>query len=564
MATTLSNILLEKEILLESGTNELELLVFDVADYTFGINVAKVREVMPTAEITGLPRSHSSVRGVFNLRNEVIPCVSLRDHLGVGTTHENPESTMILTDLNQQQTAFLVDGVERIRRLSWENVLAVPALEALATVPVTALARCEDRLVVMLDFEKILDDVTNQYFRTDAVENPLGLLRQELRILFVEDSPTVREAIGNTLRASGYTQTLFFPNGDEAWRWMVQRFEETGRLEDVGDLVISDIEMPQVDGLHLTKRIKGHPELKELPVLLYSSIVTADNEKKGRAVGADAQVSKPELKEVVRLADELISTTQRENRAAALRKITQAARTQEEAPAEPPAAKGPTTPEPPPQQADPPAPTPEDLQSPPAPASEAPAPPLPRRELPVASPAQAEVFPTTPEPAERPTREEPTLAPEEIETRDSAARPFGGASSYPTDERPAPEGVDVWLWGTFRRELTGHVATLGDILERSQWGDRTDELFRQTARTLHTVKSAAMVIPLDQVTTCTHLTETLMEAAREDRQKWPQEALQRYLEWLDQLLSPPDADIGAALRSGHQLEQWLKGSNNAE
>ena len=533
MATTLSNILLEKEILLESGTNELELLVFDVADYTFGINVAKVREVMPTAEITSLPRSHSSVRGVFNLRNEVIPCVSLRDHLGVGTAHENPESNMILTDLNQQQTAFLVDGVERIRRLSWENVLSVPALEALAEVPITALARCEDRLVVILDFEKILDDVTDQYFRTDAVENPLGLLRQELRILFVEDSPTVREAIGNTLRASGYTQTLFFCNGDEAWRWIARRFEETGRPEDVGDLVISDIEMPQVDGLHLTKRIKGHPELKELPVLLYSSIVTADNEKKGWAVGADAQVSKPELKEVVRLADELISTAQRENRAAALRKITEAARTQEEAPAEPPAAGGSITPDLPPQQVDPPAPT----------------------------PAQAEVFPTTPEPAEHPTRQEPALAPEEIEMPTSAARPFGEASSYPTDGRQAPEGVDVGLWETFRRELTGHVATLRGMLDRSQWGDRTDELFHQTARTLHTIKSAAMVIPLDQVTTCTHLTETLMEAAREDRQKWPREALQRYLEWLDQILSPPDGDVGAALWSGRQLEQWLKGSN---
>ncbi|MBN2474585.1 MAG: chemotaxis protein CheW [Pirellulales bacterium] len=320
--SSLGNILLDKEILLESGTNELELLVFNVSDYTFGINVAKVREVLPTAEITALPRAHHSIRGVFRLRDNVIPVVSLLKHLGIQSQGEHAESNMILTDFNQQQTAFLVDDVERIHRLSWENILSVPGLTALSHTPVTALARCDDRLIVMLDFEMILDEVTEQYFRTDFVDNPLGLPREELRLLLAEDSPTVREAIGNTLRASGYTRLQFFENGAEAWEWMERTLGETGRVEDVGDLVISDVEMPQVDGFHLTKRIKGHAQLKRLPVLLYSSIVTPDNRKKGNSVGADAQVSKPELAEVVRLADELISTAQRENRAAALREVT--------------------------------------------------------------------------------------------------------------------------------------------------------------------------------------------------------------------------------------------------
>ena len=149
----MANILLDKEILLESGTNELELLVFDVADYTFGINVAKVREVLPTAEITALPRAHSSIRRrVQCSATNVIPCVSLQDHLGITATSDHSESNMILTDFNQQQTAFLVDGVERIHRLSWENILAVPGLDSLSHTPVTALARCDNRLIVMLDF----------------------------------------------------------------------------------------------------------------------------------------------------------------------------------------------------------------------------------------------------------------------------------------------------------------------------------------------------------------------------------------------------------------------------
>lgn len=114
---SMSNLLLDKEILLESGTNELELLVFNVANYTFGINVAKVREVLPATHITSLPKAHPSICGVFKLRNRVIPCVSLRRHLNITSNSEDSESTMILTDLNGQQTAFFADSVERIHRL---------------------------------------------------------------------------------------------------------------------------------------------------------------------------------------------------------------------------------------------------------------------------------------------------------------------------------------------------------------------------------------------------------------------------------------------------------------
>ncbi|MDZ7619001.1 MAG: chemotaxis protein, partial [Patescibacteria group bacterium] len=345
MSTTMSNLLLDKEILLESGTNELELLVFDVADYTFGINVAKVREVLPTAEITRLPKAHSSVRGVFKLRNRVIPCVSLLDHLGIEPTQPNSESTMILSDFNQQQTAFLVDSVERIHRLSWENILSVPGLEALSHTPVTALARCDNRLIVMLDFEMILDDVTDQYFRTDSVDNPMGLPREKLRIVLAEDSPTVREAVTTTLRNSGYKCLHYFENGAEAWKWIEQQLAKSGGEGDIADLIISDVEMPQVDGFHLTKRIKSHPTLRKVPVLLYSSIITPDNFKKGQAVGADAQIAKPELKRIVALADELIAAAQKEGRAEGLRKVAGMIDTPAESPvqtAKPAAAPTPT------------------------------------------------------------------------------------------------------------------------------------------------------------------------------------------------------------------------------
>ena len=520
--TSLSNILLDKEILLESGTNELEVLVFDVADYTFGINVAKVREVLPSPAITSLPQAHPSIRGVFKLREQVIPCVSLLDHLGIAPDRENSESTLILTDLNQQQTGFLVDDVERIHRLSWENILAVPGLDALAQTPVTALARCSDRLIVMLDFEKVLDDVTDQYFRTQEVDNPMGLPREKLHILLAEDSPTVRQAIGETLRNSGYVNLRSFENGAHAWEWFEQQIEQSGRIEDIGDLLICDVEMPQVDGLHLTKKIKEHPVLKQLPVLLYSSIVTPENRKKGIAVGADAQVSKPELTKVVHMADELIFNSRRDTRAAELKEITRAAQAATESPSDAPPDQGQ------------PSPTAEPTGSTSA-TGEAGS--LSSHES-SSSTAGSPVDQHQPEPSTAPAVELSNPSP---------------ASSV---EAAPPGDVNERLWRTFHRELAGRADDLREQLQHAQERGCDERIFRETARTLHTIKSAAMVIPIDPVTRATHLAESLMEAARGDYRQWPDEGLHRFLAWLDSLVSP-SADINASLADGLNLEAEL-------
>jgi two-component system chemotaxis response regulator CheV len=265
--TRVSNILLDKEILLESGTNELEMLVFTVADFTFGINVAKVREILPAMRITSLPRAHSSIRGVFKLRNQVIPCVSLLDHLNIQPTRSETETVMILADFNQQQTAFLVDEVERIHRLSWENILSVPGIMAMSNTPVTSMARCENRLIVMLDFEMIIDQVTDRFFRQDSVANPDNASRRPAWC-----RPTTPTARGGRHDARERLHQL--------------RSSRTGRClggsaalkvgaEDVCDLLISDVEMPQVDGFHLPAH-QGTPWFPTSPVMLYprSSLLT--------------------------------------------------------------------------------------------------------------------------------------------------------------------------------------------------------------------------------------------------------------------------------------------------
>lgn len=497
------NILLDKEILLESGTNELEILVFDVADLRFGINVAKVREVLPTMPITALAQSHPSIRGVFRLRDQVIPCVSLMEHLNIVPTRDNSESTMILTDFNQQQTAFLVDEVERIHRLSWENILAVPGLMALAQTPVTALARCDERLIVMLDFEMIIDQVTDHYFRTDTVDNPNGLPRETLRILLADDSPSVREAIGNTLRSSGYTDLRFFENGAEAWNWIEGQLQGGGGLESIGDLLISDVEMPQIDGLHLTKRIKSHPQLCDLPVLLYSSIVTPDNHKKGVAVGADAQVSKPELNKVVHLADELIL-----------------------------AARGRSG------------------------SSNSDA----RASIGAAEPS-APVKTGETSALSAPTDEQPAPAPSSAAASEEAQVKRRGKAKPAAQARPstaAPGNVDSHLWGTFRAELQGRVAELRNLQAKNQGQPLDGDHYKEVCRLLHTIKSAAMVVPVHEISRTTHLAESVLEACFADGQRYPHAGLERYASWLDRL-ARGDGDTSALLLAAADVEADLAG-----
>ena len=284
--------------------NEVEVLVFRVGVYRLGINVANVRELLSSQPICQLPKAHPSVVGCFRLRDVVVPCVSLHRHLNQGPRGP-AECNLILTEFNHCQTAFIVDEVERIHRLGWEGILPVLSIATNSSCPVTAVTNLDGSLVAMVDFETITASIspTNQVPAT--VGNPNGVPRDSLRILVVDDSATVRNALRATLANSGYTQVVCFEHGREAWNWIQHCMRDATDVRQVAHVVVSDVEMPSMDGLHLTRKIKEHRQLCELPVVLYSSILTPDNRKKGEAVGADAQITKPELARVVELADEL-------------------------------------------------------------------------------------------------------------------------------------------------------------------------------------------------------------------------------------------------------------------
>ena len=303
MPSAVSNILLENEILLESGTNELEVLVFRVGSYRLGINVAKVSEVLPWQPVTKIPEGHPSIIGCFRLRESVVSCVSLHRHL----KQEPPsdEGKLILAQFNHFQHAYVVDEIERIHRISWEGILPVPELLQRVGAPVTSVAQLDGQLVLMIDFESIAAEIANEVHGSTRVANDSGIPRNKVRILIADDSATVRHALKTTFANSGYTNVTAFEHGRAVWEWLQENAKDAEHVLDVVDLVVSDVEMPSMDGFALTRQIKSDAHLKDLPVVLYSSVLTPANMSKGESVGADAQITKPELGRVVELADRL-------------------------------------------------------------------------------------------------------------------------------------------------------------------------------------------------------------------------------------------------------------------
>ena len=296
----------KQKILLESGTNELEVLVFTLAGQRYGVNVAKVREVVEPIEVTRLPQSHPSVTGVFQLRNTISPLVDLQHCLKLGGLSAHNDGKIVIMEFNDARIGFLVEDVEQIYRVSWKNVAPVPDVEGVHDAPVTAIAHIADDMVLMLDFEKIVFDIGGvDLFAQSAQRVKKKVDRGEQRILIAEDSHVIRGMIKNNLVQAGYQNLTTSSDGQDAWERLESGVSIDGTLPF--DLLITDIEMPRMDGLHLTRRIKEHAQLKVLPVVVFSSLVSSDNVKKCEAVGADAQITNPQLAELVDLLDRLLT-----------------------------------------------------------------------------------------------------------------------------------------------------------------------------------------------------------------------------------------------------------------
>lgn len=296
-------------ILLESGTNELELLEFTVGGQAFGINVAKIRELCPYQTPTPVPNSHKYVEGIFMPRDIIISVIDLAKALGKPTIECNDQSMYIITNFNQLHTAFHVQEVLGIHRVSWTDIVKPDStISGVSSSVATGVVKIGDKIIIILDFEKIVADINPETSLKISEIDIMGEReRHECPILLAEDSALLLEMLKKCLMKAGYTNLIPTCNGQEAWDKLNEIIASGGKVGKDVALVITDIEMPQMDGHHLTKRIKEDSRFTGLPVVIFSSLVNEEMKRKGELLGADAQLSKPEIGSLVEKIDVLLS-----------------------------------------------------------------------------------------------------------------------------------------------------------------------------------------------------------------------------------------------------------------
>ncbi|MBD7983069.1 chemotaxis protein CheV [Sporosarcina sp. Sa2YVA2] len=294
-------------ILLESGTNELEIVEFEMGENRYGINVIKVKEIILPTPITIIPHAHPSIEGIIQLRGEVLPVIDMEKVMGLPKTLGKTEGKYIVAAFNKQQVVFHVHEVSQIHRVSWNQIEKPSELYSDESSQVIGVIKREKDMLLLLDFEKIVLEINpDSGIRIEEVKK-LGVReRSDKRVLIAEDSPLLRKLLNDTLTEAGYANLEFYENGKDALDYLENLVVQGGKVSDNVQLVITDIEMPQMDGHHFTRRIRENKDLSMLPVIIFSSLITDELKHKGMSVGADDQVSKPEIAELVLKMDKYI------------------------------------------------------------------------------------------------------------------------------------------------------------------------------------------------------------------------------------------------------------------
>lgn len=282
-----------------AGHNRFEMLLFKIGRRHFGINVFKIREVIRSPRVTVMPDSRPGVRGIAHLRDQTIPIIDLAQ--AIRSTEHGDAGSVVITEYNRTVQGFLVDEVDRIVNVSWEDVLPPPQHIADRGY-VTAVTRVDGVLVQILDVEKVLAEVMGDPLPLDPNFEHGAAPAQRNRLLVVDDSSVARNQIHRTLEPAGWDVTVA-KNGEEALAWLHDSDDDT--LAAVA-LVISDIEMPRMDGYTLTSRIRADERLRGLKVLLHSSLSGVFNRAMVEKVGADDFLAKFDASELGRYVDAML------------------------------------------------------------------------------------------------------------------------------------------------------------------------------------------------------------------------------------------------------------------
>ncbi|OPY83051.1 MAG: Chemotaxis protein CheV [Syntrophorhabdus sp. PtaU1.Bin153] len=303
METRMSN------ILVETGTNEVEILeiFIDEEDYRgyYGVNVAKVLEIIPLpTQIIRPPNTTSRFAiGLFNHREKIVPLIDLAMWLGRARTERKPPNVLI-TEFNNIVNAFLVSGVTRIHRIAWNDIRPMDGYMEGISESITGVVELERKIVLLLDLEKAIADMNPDLAITGSARRSMDTpqaesLDEPIRVLHADDSGVVRRNVKRLLEENNNFVVESFINGEAAWTHLMdvkkRVHEQNCNLHDLVDVVLTDVEMPGMDGYHLCKLIKEDQELKSLPVVLFSSLITDRLLHKGQSVGADGQFAKPDL-----------------------------------------------------------------------------------------------------------------------------------------------------------------------------------------------------------------------------------------------------------------------------
>lgn len=304
-------------ILLECGTNEVEILEFFLGKQSFGINVAKIAQIVPYApeQLTILPATAPEVRGSLLWQGRSLPLIDLALLLHRPLTADpEPRPVVLVTAFNNGYHGFLATGVNRITRIGWDAVRPLARFLGNYSSAISGSIQVEGREILLIDFEYLVATLFPNNQEEEEATPPThpdtAAKRAAKKIFLADDSPFIRETIAKLLHKNGYTQVQAFKDGREAWKLLHElqqkRASQPSAIRETVDLLISDIEMPEMDGLTLCRQLKKELGLTDLPVILFSSLVNSSLAHKCQEVGADGFTSKPEFQKLLRQMDQLL------------------------------------------------------------------------------------------------------------------------------------------------------------------------------------------------------------------------------------------------------------------
>lgn len=299
---------MDSNILLESGTNELEVLEFVIEGNHYGINVEKVREILQFQNITPVPNSHPCIEGIFMPRGDIITVIDLIKTLGF-QNNDNRNNFLIVTNFNNLNIAFDVQAVIGINRVSWMDVVKPDStVSGPGSGVATGIIKNADNLLIILDFERIVEEICPETsLKVSEIVKLESRERNDIPVLVVEDSSLLCTLIKDSLFKAGYNKLTVKNNGQEAWDYLCELKKNNG-VDYGAKCIITDIEMPQMDGHRLIRLIRDTEGLKHIPIIVFSSLINDDMKRKGEALGADAQISKPEIGQLVSILDNLVAS----------------------------------------------------------------------------------------------------------------------------------------------------------------------------------------------------------------------------------------------------------------